>query len=267
MTYRFRVGVKSLGNILSGLRVSGYNHACLLLNRDLFEYGSNAEKSYERHKDVGRDSSFDWKELGEPLNGTTHISPDQLETAIKNDGNWGPGKYDAFKHNCHDFVRFCLDRIGCPQSMIIKIGPCFKRHFDKKTIQIRSVFSDKNLDIYGNKIENGTDIILYQAHGGESQTFNLSYNTDGTVSFIKNGFAIDVRGGEAKNGTAIQIYQINHSNAQKFYLLELEPSIIVIHSAIDPKFVIDVNNSCSDDYTKIQLWQNNFTKAQKFKLI
>ena len=80
------------------------------------------------------------------------------------------------------------------------------------------------------------------------------YNTDGTVSFIKNGFAIDVRGGEAKNWTAIQIYEINHSNAQKFYLLELEPSIIVIHSAIDPKFVIDVNNSCSDDYTKIQLW-------------
>ena len=76
MTYRFRVGVKDLGSSGS-IGSSGYNHACLLLNRDLFEYGCNSDKSYERHQDVGRDSSFDWDRLGEALNGTTHISPDQ----------------------------------------------------------------------------------------------------------------------------------------------------------------------------------------------
>ena len=127
MTYRFRVGVKNLGSSFGSLGSSGYNHACLLLNRDLFEYGCNSDKSYDRYKDVGRDSSFDWDQLGEALNGTTHISPDQLETAIKNNGQWSGGHYNVLNHNCHDFVRFCLDRIGCPESMIKKVGPCYKK--------------------------------------------------------------------------------------------------------------------------------------------
>ena len=72
-----------------------------------------------------RDDSYDWNYLGTALNGTTKISPDQLETTIKNNGTWGPGYYyaiwfDFSSHNCHDFVRFCLDRIGCPASMITK---------------------------------------------------------------------------------------------------------------------------------------------------
>ena len=61
------------------------------------------------------------------LNGTTHISPDQLETAIKNNDQWSGGHYNVLNHNCHDFVRFCLDRIGCPESMIKKVGPCYKK--------------------------------------------------------------------------------------------------------------------------------------------
>ena len=66
-------------------------------------------------------------ELGEALNGTTHISPDQLETAIKNNGGWGAKSYNVLNHNRHDFVKFCLDRIGCPESMIQKVGPCYKK--------------------------------------------------------------------------------------------------------------------------------------------
>ena len=180
MTYRFRVGVKSLGSPFSGLRSIGYNHACLLLNKDLFEYGANDEKSYQKHKDFGRNTSFDWNELGKALNGTTHISPDQLETAIQNDGNWAEGHYNFMNHNCHDFVRFCMDSIGCPSSMIIKIGPCFKRQMKRRVVQIRSALAEKNLDIRGNPIKNETDIILCQAHGGESQTFIPNYNSNGT---------------------------------------------------------------------------------------
>ncbi len=60
-------------------------HVCLLLNRDLFEYGPNG---WSRHKDVGRDSNYDWDALGTALNGTTYISPDRLETAIRNSGEW-----------------------------------------------------------------------------------------------------------------------------------------------------------------------------------
>ena len=78
--YKFRVGVKNIGNVFGGpLAIFGYNHSCLLLDKDLFEYGANKEQSYERHKDVGRDDAYDWNLLGTALNGTTKISPDQLE--------------------------------------------------------------------------------------------------------------------------------------------------------------------------------------------
>ncbi len=124
--YRFRVGVCNLGSSLGSLGSSGYNHACLLLNTDLFEYGCGKSHCYERRKEVGREDKYDWDSLGEALNGTTTISPDQLETAINNSGNWTGEEYNALNHNCHDFVQFCLDRIGCPESMIKKVGPCYK---------------------------------------------------------------------------------------------------------------------------------------------
>ena len=55
--YKFRVGVKDIGNPLGKvLGFFGFNHSCLLLNKDLFEY---YPKSYERHKDVGRYDSYD----------------------------------------------------------------------------------------------------------------------------------------------------------------------------------------------------------------
>lgn len=265
--YKFRVGVKNIGNAAGGvLGVFGYNHACLLLNKDLFEYGANNNKSYERHKDVGRDESFDWNQLGTALNGTTTISPDQLETAIKNDGNWGPGHYNVFSHNCHDFVRFCMDRIGCPQSMIIKVGPCFMKQ-TKNKVHIRSALGNKNLDINENKMENGTSIILYTHHGGENQIFYIEYNSDGTVTFKNKNYAIDVKYAEVKNGTIIQLWECNGTAAQKFYLLEDGLGHVTIHSALNPRYVIDVQGAKNVDGNVIQLYEFNFTKAQKFKLI
>lgn len=59
-------------------------HVCFLINKDLFEYSN---KGWETHKNVGRDSNFDWDSLGNALNGTTYISPDQIEKAIKNSLN------------------------------------------------------------------------------------------------------------------------------------------------------------------------------------
>ena len=89
--YRFRVGIHFLqscpGSVYDGTRIS---HACFLINTDLFEYDGNG---YKRRRNVGCDPQFDWDRIGSALNGTTYISPDQLETAIKNSGQWsGPGR-------------------------------------------------------------------------------------------------------------------------------------------------------------------------------
>lgn len=122
--YRFRVGVRNLRSSgSSGSGSSGAKHACFLINRDLFEYDKNG---YKRHRDVGRDSDFDWDEIGGALNGTTYVSPDRLEKAIQNSGNWSGGEYNFLSHNCQDFTQFCLEAVGCPESMAMKKGPVYR---------------------------------------------------------------------------------------------------------------------------------------------
>lgn len=262
--YRFRVGIKNIGNAIGPFLAKALhmNHACLLLNEDIFEYGANSDKSYERHKNVGRDSSYDWDTLSS-LSGKTKVSPDSLEKAIQNDGTWGPGYYWATDHNCHDFVRFCLDRIGCPSSMISKEYYCFTHH-DLK-VNIRSALGEKNLDVCQCKIKNETEIILYQAHGGNNQTFIMMKNNDNTFTFIiGEHYAIDVRWGQAANGTQIQIYEYNQTNAQKFYIKDENDGYFSIHSAINSNYVIDVDTGSN---VKVQLWEYHGGKNQKFKFI
>ena len=85
------------------------------------------EEGYMRRAGVGRDPQFDWNEVGEALNGTTRVTPDELEKKLKESNLWNNGKYDIFSHNCHDFVKFCLLAVGCPESMCKKIFPCYRR--------------------------------------------------------------------------------------------------------------------------------------------
>lgn len=263
MIYKFRVGTKDIGGF-ELIRPMGYNHACLLLNEDIFEYGP---QGYERHKNVGRDPSFDWFELGNILNGTTRITPDQLERAILNDGSWIPERYVALTHNCHNFVGFCLDRIGCPKGMYMKNDFCFKPHYNNP-VTIRSALdNNKVLDICGRQIKNWTQIILFRDNSGFNQAFDMIAYDDGAYAFVNsNKFAIDVENGQAFSGAKIQLYELNNTKAQKFYLIKREAPYFSIHSALNPKYVIDVSNGDSNDGTKIQLWEYNGTKAQFFKI-
>lgn len=116
--YKFRVGVRPLGigfGVGEGIMYgSGPTHACFLIDRDIFEYGLHeTNKRYIRRRNVGRLSSFDWDRLGKKMHRTTYVSPDQLEEAILRSNEWNGNEYvltdlDGPSHNCHDFVRFCI---------------------------------------------------------------------------------------------------------------------------------------------------------------
>jgi len=114
MTYRFRVGTRPLGAIAQGAlsvvcpKAYTVSHAAFLINTDLFEYGPGG---FHRRAGAGRDASFNWDQLGSHLNGTTHVSPDQLDDAIRRSGEWGGG-YNVYTHNCHHFVQYCLKAVG-----------------------------------------------------------------------------------------------------------------------------------------------------------
>ena len=121
--YKFRVGTRPLSGIkqfgakkfVSPQDKAKVCHACILIGTDLFEYNLTG---YSRHEGVGQDSEFEWEKLGSKVNGTTYVTPDELENAIKNDETWGPRSpwglchYHPTKHNCHHFVMFCLEQIG-----------------------------------------------------------------------------------------------------------------------------------------------------------
>ena len=97
-------------------------HACFLLDNDIFEY---TNIGFRRYKNTGRSSSFDWDALGNTYNGTTSVTPDQLEEIILKCGEWTKEKYNFTSHNCHDFIQFCMKEAGCPESMLVKDGPCY----------------------------------------------------------------------------------------------------------------------------------------------
>ena len=149
--------------------------------------------------------------------------------------------------------------------MIIKPGFCFR--YSDVNVNIRSALG-KNLDVCNCSFRNETKIILYEAHGGNNQTFTMMRNSDNSYSFIIGHlFAIDVKGGDASNGTQIQIYDYNQTKSQKFFFKDENDGYYSIHSAIDYNYVIDIDNGNDYDETKIQLWKYHGGKNQKFKFI
>lgn len=269
-TYKFRVGVRDLQSSNKNVPIIGLfgaNHACLLINEDIFEYGVLKTKEYVRHKNVGKDKSFDWDHLGETLNGISRISPDKLDEEIKKDGKWGPGHYNLGNHNCHHFVIFCLKKIGFPEDKLKKFFCLIRQRPGKVQIKPSFLYDDKSLDIRQGKMENGTEIILFKSHGRENQVFNMKYNSDDTVTFSNKEFAIEVKDGEAKSGAIIQISKDIGEEAQKFYLVNAGYGYFTIHSAINPDYVIAVHEEEKDNY-KIQLsyYSRYSSFRQNFKL-
>ena len=133
--HSFIVGVRNLSIFKDKEEIKPNNHACILVDNDLFEYGEIPEneenkikvnKTFIRHRGVGKAPEFDWDYLGKDLNGKTFISPVMLELEINIDGQWDEGHYDILDHNCHDFVLFCLYKLGCSTDIITK----FKIYWD-----------------------------------------------------------------------------------------------------------------------------------------
>ena len=80
------------------------------------------------------------------------------------------------------------------------------KKFINKTIQIRSKFWKKNIDVDGGLLSNLTSIQIWDNNGFYNQKFNIIENIDGTVSFIIGKYTIDCTYGEAKCEANIQIY-------------------------------------------------------------
>ena len=140
--------------------------------------------------------------------------------------------------------------------------------FINKNVKIRSKLGIKNLDVYDGKMENFTNIILFQNNEAYNQKFYLIINTDdGTVSFINGKFAIDCYMGKCENHTNVQIYLNNRTAAQKFYIIYRGYGWYSIHSSLNEKYCLDVNGGKNLNLSNIQLYLFNGSDSQLFKFI
>ena len=84
-------------------------HAGLLINNEVFDYGPDFHR--RTLNECGAEFKLDIRGYPE---GKTNVSPNRLENEIITNDTWTEDRYNFLFHNCHDFVSFCLLKIGNP---------------------------------------------------------------------------------------------------------------------------------------------------------
>ena len=115
-TYEYKVGYRNLNSSLidkpCSCKTKGISHHCLLYNDEIFEF---LQSGYHRTKKKDcRD--FDEYEWFSDIQGTSNISPDNLDKYIR---NFFKLEYNLHSNNCQHFVNFCLEKLD-PNAKIIE---------------------------------------------------------------------------------------------------------------------------------------------------
>ena len=89
---------------------------------------------------------------------------------------------------------------------------------------ITAVHSNKSLDVSGAGQSNGTNVIQYRTHDGNSEQWILKETRNGYYNIISkcNSLNLDVSGGLNANGINIQVFENNGSIAQEFKFIKAE---------------------------------------------
>lgn len=121
------------------------------------------------------------------------------------------------------------------------------------------------LDIASGSKNNGANVQLYLSNGTTAQSFTVSHDAQGYVTFtnVNSGKALDVSGGKVANNRNIQQYASNGSRAQK-WIVQKSGSGYTIISAMDPNYVLDLSGGRIENNRNIQLYQSNGSKAQQW---
>ncbi|MGI5238136.1 ricin-type beta-trefoil lectin domain protein [Dactylosporangium sp. CA-139066] len=116
--------------------------------------------------------------------------------------------------------------------------------------------SGRCLDVYGAGTAAGTQIIIWDCHGGANQTWT---RTAAGELRVYGSMCLDINGNGTANGTKVQIWGCNGTSAQKF-TFNADGSIVGAGSGK----CVDVTSSGTANGTIVQLYQCNGTGAQKW---
>ena len=121
------------------------------------------------------------------------------------------------------------------------------------------------LDIASGSKNNGANVQLYLSNGSTAQSFTVSHDAQGYVTFtnVNSGRALDVSGGKAANYSNIQQYNSNGTKSQKWIVKKSNSGYTII-SALDSNYVLDLSGGKVVNSQNIQLYQGNGSKAQQW---
>lgn len=121
------------------------------------------------------------------------------------------------------------------------------------------------LDIASGSKNNGANVQLYLSNGTTAQSFKVTHDTNGYVTFtnVNSGKALDVSGGKVANYSNIQQYNSNGTKSQK-WIVQKSGSGYTIISALDSNYVLDLSGGKVVNSRNIQLYQSNGSTAQQW---
>lgn len=121
------------------------------------------------------------------------------------------------------------------------------------------------LDIASGSKNDGANVQLYLSNGTTAQSFKVTHDTNGYVTFtnVNSGKVIDVSGGKVVNSRNIQQYYSNDTKSQKWIVKKSNLGYTII-SALDSNYVLDLNGGKVVNSQNIQLYQGNGSTAQQW---
>ena len=121
------------------------------------------------------------------------------------------------------------------------------------------------LDIASGSKNNGANVQLYLSNGSTAQSFKVTHDTNGYVTFtnVNSGRALDVSGGKVANYSNIQQYNSNGTKSQKWIVKKSNSGYTII-SALDSNYVLDLSGGKVVNSRNIQLYQSNGSTAQQW---
>lgn len=121
------------------------------------------------------------------------------------------------------------------------------------------------LDIASGSKNNGANVQLYLSNGTTAQSFKVTHDTNGYVTFtnVNSGKALDVSGGKVVNSRNIQQYYSNDTKSQKWIVKKSNSGYTII-SALDSNYVLDLSGGKVVNSQNIQLYQSNGSTAQQW---
>ncbi len=121
------------------------------------------------------------------------------------------------------------------------------------------------LDIASGSKNNGANVQLYLSNGTTAQSFTVSHDAQGYVTFtnVNSGRALDVSGGKVANYSNIQQYNSNGTKSQK-WIVKKSGSGYTIISALDSNYVLDLSGGKVVNSRNIQIYQGNGSTAQQW---